>query len=158
MKNFALAVAFRFLSLKGVAAFACAGERVTLNDNTVLMASGIYNNKEGKLDIDLDAFEARIKSRNSVTANATSSENKITHRVEYLGSVREVVKDAKGVETLEVIQSSYLVRDLKTNEEKVYVLRSNYLGNGVWARGVPGPEMPTKADQRFQSLFRAQCG
>lgn len=142
--------------LTGVTSLACVTNTVGLNDVAQLSALGIYDSGEKKISIDLDAIENRLKKTGSAVINATDSTGKVTHKVIYLGSVKEAVNE-NGISKMEIILSSFLVKEIASGVERTLILKTNYLGNGVRSRDtVVGAQEP-KQDQEFKSLFRTVC-
>lgn len=142
--------------LSGVTSLACVTNTVVLNDAAQLSALGIYDSGEKKISIDLDAIENRLKKTGSAVINATDSTGKVTHKVIYLGSVKEAVNE-NGISKMEVIQSSFLVKEFASGVERTLILKTNYLGNGVRSRDAVGGDQEPKQDQEFKSLFRTVC-
>ena len=142
--------------LTGATSLACVTNTVILNDKAQLSALGIYASDEMKISIDLDAIESRLKKTGSAVVNVTDSAGKVTHKVIYLGSVKEAVNE-NGIANMEVIQSSFLVKEIASGVEKTLILKTNYLGNGVRSRGAVVGDQEPKQDQEFKSLFRTVC-
>jgi hypothetical protein len=141
--------------LYGVTSFACVPNTVVLNDAAQLTAEGLYDSIEKKITISLDAIESRLKKTGSAVINATDSAKQVTHKVIYLGSVKEDVTE-NGTTTTEIVQSSFLVKEIASGAERTLILKTNYLGNGIKSRSLGGPQEP-KQDAEFKSLSRTVC-
>jgi hypothetical protein len=144
------------LMMVGNSSFACVTNSVALNDAAHLTALGLYDAIEKQITIDLEAIENRVKKTGSAIINATDSKNQVTHKVIYLGSLKEVVNE-NGSEKTEVIQTSFLVKDLSSGAEQTIILKTNYLGNGVRARASATGNREPKRDQEFKTLLRTVC-
>jgi hypothetical protein len=124
----------------------CPGASIELNDDTYLQGDGVYSWSGSKLVkginpvTDLKMVGSPLRARNKAKEE--------THVVIILG----YKADAEGI-----ISTSYLVKDLKTGEEKVLLLNTNYLGNGVRARGIDEPTSNLTESSDFKSLRSGGC-
>ncbi len=148
MKKIFTAVAL-LTSLIAIESNACIGGFVKLNQTDSLAADGLYGPKG--LTISLQDMKNDI-FKGGRAVYTMDYDGVKTHRIEYLGSV----SDKGGV-----LSSSYLVLNFSTREEKVLIVKSNYQGNGVSAKGVQpaGAPIETQAKQLqgFTSLYGASC-
>jgi hypothetical protein len=133
---------------------ACLGGYLRLNSTDGLTAEGIITSTDG-LAVSVEEMKKKIISGRRATYGLTEhGTSKVTHRVEYLGTIA----DEGGV-----IQSSYLVHDVAANSEKVVVLQSSYRGNNVRARGLapqgqPINDVNIKKRPEFKTLYSIGCG
>lgn len=138
-----------FTSLFTLNSQACMGGFVKLNQTDSLAADGLYGPKGLTITIQDMKTDILKTGRAVYTMDFDGAK---THRVEYLGSIGD-----KGG----VISSSYLVLNFQTREEKVLVVKSNYQGNGISAKGVQpaGAPLETLPKQLngFTSLYGASC-
>lgn len=155
MKSWALILAVAVFSY-GQLARTCVVNSIDLNDATQLTALGVYNPTTKQFDMDLNLIENRVKKTGSAVINATDSKNRITHKVFYLGAMKEDVVENEMTKT-EIIQSSFLVKDIASGAERTVVLKTNYLGNGVRTRASVSTDKEPKQDQEFKTLQRTTC-
>jgi hypothetical protein len=131
---------------------ACVGGFLKLNNSDGLSADGIHGSKGLMITVDDMKNEAIYGER--AVYNFSDNKTKVqTHKVEFLGTI----SDEGGV-----IRTSYLVLDLKTKSEKVVLLKSNYRGNGMTARGLPSQDELDSASklkqlEGFKTLYSAGC-
>ncbi len=123
---------------------ACPAGAVTLNDDTVLTADGIYDLSDKKT---LTIGELKKDQGADIRLEITDSNGKTTHRVIVLGTF----EDQGGI-----IQTTYLLKDAQ-DKETLMVLKSNYRGNGERSRGFEAPESQAQKDAVFSSLYVAGC-
>lgn len=155
MKSMTLVLALAFL-VYGQSSLACIVNSVDLNDATQLNAHGVYNPTTNQMDMDLASIENRVKKTGSAVINATDSKNQVTHKVVYLGSLKEDVSENGSTKT-EIIQSAFLVKEIASGAERTVIFKTNYLGNGVRARASASAEKAPKQDQEFKTLQRTVC-
>ena len=128
------------VSLMASTATACPGARLSLNDDTVLTGDTIK----------IESLKETTPSKSVMNKPlvARSKDGTETHHFIVLGQN----SDPEGV-----LSTSYLVKELSTQEEKVWVLTTNYLGNGMFVRGSPTRPFSQRDVSEFSILFTAGC-
>jgi hypothetical protein len=125
-------------------ALACMGAAIALNDDVTLTGEAVVSKVSGVLDLNTLTKKKWI----GVNMDVEDSSHVTTHNVVVLGGTQ----DSGGI-----ISMSYLLKDAKTGQEKVYLLKSNYQGGGMRARGLSTPAEQGTQDPDFNSLIQAGC-
>jgi hypothetical protein len=154
MKSFILFTLVAFTSLFSLSpkAHACLGSLVKLSPTDGLAADGIYGSKGLMITVN-EMKKHVIRLGRGFYHIADNDTHRLTHEVEFLGSVADEDR---------IIQTSYLVNDLKKKTEKVMILKSNYRGDGMMARALPsqdGDQVASKPKKQegFKSLYSVGC-
>ena len=130
--------------LSSQSALACMGATIVLNDDVTLTGEGISFKSGVKFNLN----ELIKKNMTGNEQLATDSNNIQTHSIVILGGLQD-----KGG----IMSVSYLVKNSKTGDERVYLLKSNYEGNGVRSRDMTPPTSELKKDEKFNLLMTAGC-
>lgn len=144
--KFTALVLFLTLTISHLGAFACPGAHVEINNSTWIAGDGIYGSKG--LEYSPEALQKMALDQGRAVLLLNDKSGISTHRLEFLG----MMSDEGGV-----IQSIYLLQDLKTKQEKTLVIKSNYSGNGVTAKGIDSPDSKLKPYYEYGSVLQAGC-
>ncbi len=126
-----------------MSSYACTRSKIELNNNAWLYGNGFLSGT--------DRYEIKDLKEHGyigILLDVSDKDSNRTHEMMVLG----YDADDQGV-----LSTTYLIKDVKSGEEKVLLLKTNYAGNGSWKKGLSKKMDQTTPDEYFKSLSHAGC-